>query len=478
MLAEMELTYEQALIVVAEAQRRAAARDVNLIDDNFPKQAAFLRDNSKRLKAMLCTRRAGKTDTIGRGLVMPCLQYDSVNTLYVGLTRDSCRRIFWEGTLKPQLEKYKIPHKPNETRLEIKFPNNSFLYCLGMDVDKEEMKKLLGGKYKRIVVDEAGSFRQDLVKLVYEILKATTADWLGDIWLAGTPEDLTSGLFYQVTRQDAEPRRSDWSVHEWDTYSNPYMARQWQIEIDELIATNPRVVETPWYKRMYLGQWVIDDNRRVYKYDRARNWIPKLPDGDYTYGLGIDLGFNDDSSFVLSAYNSASPKLYLMKPYKSPGMDITDVAERIRSYESRYPILTRVIDGANKQAVAEMQRRFQLALKPAEKAGKAEFIDIFNGELIQGNIILVGEDALMIEKEWLGLIWDDRSESKREEHPSCPNHLADAALYIWRHTFQYLFRAPQAIKKKTEEQKIDDWVDRESDRVTGSRNLPFWERDY
>jgi len=39
--------------------------------------------------------------------------------------------------------------------------------------------------------------------------------------------------------------------------------------------------------------------------------------------------------------------------------------------------------------------------------------------------------------EYAGLIWDERS-AKREEHPNCPNDLADAALYAWRLCYSYL----------------------------------------
>lgn len=478
MLAEkLDLTYDDALLVVAEVQRRAEARSLCLVDDNFPKQAAFLRDPS-RLKAALCTRRAGKSEGGSRWLTEPCIQFDGVNTLYVGLTKDTCRKIFWEGAIKPLIAKFKIPCKLNETRLEVKFPNGSFIYCLGMDVDKEEMKKLLGGKYKRILIDEAGSFRVNLFKLVYEILKPSTADLLGEIALTGTPEDLTSGLFYEVTRQDGVPRRLDWSVHEWNTFDNPYMAQQWEIEIDEMIAVNPRVVETPMFKRMYLGKWEIDETRLVYKYNRERNWIAKLPEGDYTNGLGIDLGFNDDSSFVVSSYNGESPKLYLRHPFKKPGMIISDVGDKTNYYRGKYDILSYVIDGANKQAVEELRKRFAIPFISADKAGKAEFIDIFNSELIQGNIVLVGDDCDIIEKEWNNLIWDDRSTTKREEHPACANHLSDAILYIWRNQYQYLYQKPVKAVKKTEEQKIDEWLEEESSRIADVSNSPFWERDY
>lgn len=471
------LTPEQALLVLSEIKKRADARSVSMVDENFPKQAAFINATARKI-AVKCPRRAGKTEGVARRLIKRCLQQDGVAVLYVGLTRDSCRRIFWEGSLKPLIARMHLPGKSNETRLTHRFTNNSRIYCLGMDVKPEEMKKLLGGKYAEVIIDEAGSFRIDLRKMVYEILGPAVSDYLGTICMTGTPEDLTSGLYYEATRDDDVPRLSDWEVHEWDTHDNPYMRRQWEIEIAALIAANPRIVETPMYERMYLGKWRIDKSRLVYKYDRARNWIPQLPPGEYIYGLGVDLGFDDDTSFVLSAYNGASRRLYLMRPYKRPEMLTDDIAERIRYYQRSFEIFSLVIDGANKQVVEDMRKRFQLPFIAADKSGKAEFIEIFNSELIMGNIVLVGDDVGILETEWLNLIWDDKNPQKREEHPACDNHLADAALYIWRKQYQYLYQPKQIKPVVTEEQKIEKWAEQESEFLRLNSGKAFFEREF
>lgn len=479
-MGERQLSFEEALLVVQELKKRAEAKSLTLVDDKFPKQAAFLSDKTKRLKAARCTRRAGKTNAVGRGLVEPCLQVDGVATLYIGLTKATCRRVFWEDALKPLIAQYSIPAKLNETRLEAHFPNGSRIYCLGMDVSKDEMRKLLGGKYKRIVIDEAQSFRVNLEKLVYEILKPSLADFLGDLWLTGTPDALTKGLFYEVTRDDDVPRRPDWSVHDWTAFDNPYIAEQWAIEISEMIEANPRVVETPAYQRMYLNRWVIDNDQLVYKYDRTRNWIPELPElkkSEYTYGLAVDLGFNDDTSFVVTAYSDESPNLYLLRPFKKPGLLSDDIDKIIRSYRKDFKIFSIVIDGANKQFVEDLKKRFGLPLKSASKTGKAEYIDLFNSDLITGRTKLVGEECSIIEDEWGSLIWDEKAKDKgkRIEHSACPNHLSDASLYGWREARNYLFQEPKIEPKLTEEEKIDRWIEREERNFKRNKSKAFWE---
>src|SRR5260370_23458507 len=95
-----------------------------------------------------------------------------------------------------------------------------------------------------------------------------------------------------------------------------------------------------------------------------------------------------------------------------------------------------VIDGSNKQAVMEMSSRHGLSLTPAEKTGKADFIELMNADYITGRIKLAPSCAAL-KDEYASLVWDDKA-TKRQEHPACANHGADSALYAWRYCYQFL----------------------------------------
>jgi len=58
--------------------------------------------------------------------------------------------------------------------------------------------------------------------------------------------------------------------------------------------------------------------------------------------------------------------------------------------------------------------------------------------------------------EYGSLVWDDRA-VRREEHPAFDNHCCDAALYAWRHCYQYLseMRQPNGLKHGHTE---EDWM--------------------
>lgn len=440
---------DEQLLYTAYLQKK---RKVQLLDPNFTHQTNFVNDPS-RLKALFCTRRAAKSYTGGLCLVSAALSEPSVNCLYIGLTRMSAEGIIWKDVIKDINKRHELGMEFNGSKLTATLPNESAIYVTGADADDDEMEKLLGKKYKMVVIDEAASFKRDLRRLIYGILKPATIDNGGTICIMGTSGNLTKGLFYDITT-NTEP---GWKLFQWTAFDNPYVAKQWQEELDDIALNRPLFMQTPLFKQWYLNQWVIDDDALVYKFNSDRNLYSVLPHysrGAWSYVLGVDLGYEDASAFVLCGFHEHEKTLYILDTYKKSKMDITDVATRIKSFTSKYDIFRVVIDGANKQAVEEIQKRHGIALHAADKAGKADFVEIMNAELIQGNIKLYEPISTELVNEWLGLIWDDKS-AKRQEHPNCENHLADAALYAWRYCYQFLSEQP---KPTIDIRRKDAWV--------------------
>ena len=461
-----------ALAVLAATHRALEEPGPEFVDRNFPEQAAYIEDNAPRV-GLLCTRRAGKSYGIGLKLFKAAFEEPECTCTYIGLTRKTAKKIMWKDVMKSIDRKLGLQCKFNESELSITCPNGSIIYLEGADSGKDEMDKVLGGKLKLVVIDEGGSFRIDMPKLCYEMIEPALADYDGTLSMAGTPTDLLDSLFHKITTG----RESGWTSHEWDTLNNPYMRETWQKRLDFLLKNNPGIEETPAFRRMYKKEWVTDTTALVYKYNESRNLVSELPRGQYTYVLGVDLGFDDPTAFVVMAFSPHDQNLYMLETYKKSGMIISDVAERIKYYEKRYNIYRIVIDNAAKQSVEELKQRYGLALTAADKVGKAEFIEIMNSELIQGRIkVLEVEETLLLRDEWGSLIWDERSE-KRQEHPACDNHCSDSALYGWRECYQYL--ATQAPKTDlSDEEKLEEWEEREAERIEERESMPFWERDF
>lgn len=426
-----------------------------LLDPDFPKQTQFVEDPAK-LKALFCTRRAAKSYTGGLGLAEAAENNDGVNCLYLGLTRLSAKGIIWKDVLKDIDKRHGLGMGFNGTELTATCKNGSVIHVTGVDADEDEMEKLLGKKYKRIVIDEAASFTINLRKLIYGVLKPTTIDQGGDIWLMGTSGDLTQGLFFDITTGN-EP---GWKLFEWSAKDNPYIAKQWEEELLDIAQNRPLFMQTPLFKQWYLNQWVIDTEKLVYRFDASKNTYATLPAHKFkwNYVLGVDLGYSPDpSAFVLCAFNDHDSTLYLVDTFQQLEMDITDVANRIKWYQKHFDIFKVVIDGSNKQAVEEIQKRHGVALTAAEKTGKSDFIQIMNAEFIQGKIKLSSACTGLAE-EYGKLIWEtdgDKIKFPRKENANCANHRTDAALYAWRFCYQFLASpAKDPIKLNNREQYL------------------------
>ena len=469
-------TEEEALAILAEVERVSKIAPPKFYDPEFAKQTAFIRDRSI-FKAAKCPRRAGKSRGVGMWLLEPVFEEANVSTLYIAKTRDSAKDIMWRDVLKEIDRDLGLGLKPNEQLLELRNPyNGSLLKLAGADAGPDELKKFLGRKIRRVAIDESADFRQDLESLVYEILYPAVADHEGEIALIGTTGQVLKGLFYEVTRPEKEKRRKGWSVHEWSSLDNPYMRDKILKQIAKLKEDNPRIEETPWYRRSYLNEWVADNSKLVYKYDPDRNDIHELPDmGGRLNVLGVDLGFSDASAFVVASFSPKSRHCDFVDGYKKAGMTITDVAERIQYFQRLYNPYAIVIDGAAKQSVEELRQRFALPLTTADKAGKAEIIEIMNADYIGGLVRLYKPKLAELADEYGDLIWDDKSQ-RREEHPACENHMSDAALYAWRHCLHYLHKPATKAPAKTAKQKVDEWEEREAERFENEKTIPFWER--
>jgi phage terminase large subunit len=443
----------------------------DLFDPKFPQQKNFVEDPAK-LKALWCTRRASKSYVAGLYMVKECLDNPGVNCLFIGLTRLSAEGIIWKDILKVINRTHKLGATFNGTTLTMTFPNGSMIWVTGVDADEDEMNKLLGKKYRLVCLDESSLYTINLTRLVYGILKPAVADpnkdgERGTICMMGTSSNFTQGLFFEITNR----REPGWSLHTWTALDNPFIRDQWQEELDDIKANRPMFMETPLFKQWYLNQWDIDTEKLVYKFNQDKNLFDKRPLNvkvdAWSFVLGVDLGYEDDSAFVLCAFHENDPVLYIVSTYNKKHMDITDVANKIKEYQRLYSIGKVIVDGADKQSVEEMRRRHGVPLEAAEKQGKSDFIELLNAELIQAKIKINNKCTNLI-NEMMGLVWKttgDTIDIPRKEHPSLPNHLCDAMLYAWRYCYSYMAEA--VVKRPVMGTKA--WQDEE--------NVKIWEKE-
>lgn len=468
----------------AIAKRKAAQTAINpkdLFDPAFPQQWAFVSDPAK-LKAIFCTRRAAKSFTAGLYMVYEALTNPGCNCLFIGLTRSSAKSIIWKDILRVINRKHKLKAVFNQAELSMTFPNGSVIRVSGVDAEEEEMNKLLGGKYRAVMIDEASMYTINVANLVYGVLGPAVADQDGTICLMGTSSNFTRGLFYDITTK----KEPGWSLHTWSAHDNPFMAKQWAKKLEEIATSRPLYMETPQFKQWYLNQWVVDDDKLVYRFSQDKNLYTQRPlnlkaDG-WSYILGVDTGWEDDNAFVLCGYHQHDPNLYVIKTFNKPKMTFDQVVMKINEYmnDPDCPPSKVIIDGANKQGVESMRVRSSIPFEYADKSGKVDFIEMLNADLIQGKIKVHSGNQTLI-NEMMSLVWKtdgDKICIPKKEHPALPNHLCDAFLYAWRNGYHFHSSSAPVIipvgSKAWYERSTSEIWEKEREKLINDANQGGW----
>jgi hypothetical protein len=445
-------------LYLKEMKRRGLApvENVSFLDPSFEIQYNCGLDKSL-LKAIQCTRRSGKSTGEVKAQLQDAYDFPGTKHLYMALTLDSAKNIAWDIFIE-ELEKKKIEFHPNNQRGIITLKNGSEIRLFGLDATYKQIKKVLGGKYKSVKIDEAGSMTQDLRSICYQMIMPALADLDGTLTLLGTAENIPNTFFEKVT-SGIEP---GWKVYKWTAFDNPYMKEKWQKLIDNIKVNNPKFMLTSEYKTHYLNEWCADDNLLIIKL-MPYSVISPINLKGYDYLLAVDLGYDDDSSFAVIAHSPNDPRCYVVETYKSASMDFTDVATTIKNYKSRYPISRFIVDGANKQGVQEMRKRHKLPLAIAEKQGKPTYLRLLRDDVLQERIVLFEHATDAVQDEWKSLQWKD--ENRQEEDPRCANHLSDAVLYGWREARNYTYTPPEKKLSVNSDEYMKEFEKKEQQRL-------------
>ena len=409
----------------------------------FDRQICFIEDPSKR-KTAKCGRRAGKSHGAAAAyLIEEALKYPESLCVYIALSRKAARRILWP-ILKKFNRQYKIGASTNELELEMTFPNGSQIWLTGA-TDSSDIDKLRGNAYRIVIIDECASFGSFFHSLIEDVVEPALADYDGTLCLIGTPGAACAGFFYDATTG----RMPGWSNHEWTILDNPKfprwagkknwrrLAEQWLRGMREVKAWPESY---PTFQREWLAQWIHDETWLVYRYAPDRNTYESIPIGkDWIRVLGVDLGLDDASAFVVLAYLPTDRTVYLIDDFSKSGMSIDEIAGKIKFFQQKYHCLRIVMDtaGLGKSIAFEIRKRYSLAIEPAEKKEKLAYIELLNSDLLLGRFKVHGDS------EWASeatiLQWD---EDRKKEDVRFKNHVTDAALYAWRECQHFASREP------------------------------------
>ena len=249
--------------------------------------------------------------------------------------------------------------------------------------------------------------------------------------MIGTPSAACSGLFYRAT---TDPKMG-YSRHHWTILENPFVphAKQW---LEKRMKQKGWAGDNPIYLREWRGQWIRSNDSLVYGFTDERNVTQTVPWDEHSWQfiLGVDLGYEDATAFVVGAFCEDLPDFYIVEDYKRSKMLPSEIAQLIKKYRDEYQIKVMVADtgGLGRSIVEEFRRRHGLNLRAAEKRNKLSYIELMNSDLSAGRVKVLSGCSIL--DEWRLLQWD---EDRRKEDKRFDNHISDAALYAWRESRHY-----------------------------------------
>lgn len=510
-----------------------ASRAQAILDGANPVQRDFILDSSLYL-GLLCPRRAGKTFAMTSKVLHFAETHPGCRILIISLTLKSTIENYWSGSpggLFAQNFLYDLGIKWNHASHTWTHENGSRGLLAGAET-KADIERLRGAAAEAdiCVLDECKSFSPDhLNDLIENVVEPGLMTRNGVLIMGGTPGSIPTGPFYEATcalarvgeGEDERPTCVPWdqkadaglsyskltpdeiqelySLHRWTVADNIAAPGQWK----RALATKRRRGwddDHPSWRREYLGEWVADDSDLVYSYAKCKlvsptsvTWKPDydggrsktgLPSGSGPWHLvlGLDLGFVDDSAMVLLGYSETTQELRQVHEFKAPGLDAEQFASEVMNIVEGFgePIEMIVADtagGGSKMIIEMLNNRLGLAIQPAQKREKQDYIELCNADFNAGRIKLLQGSEL--ETELCGLQWDLSHDSKvilsktgrLREDPSCPNHLADAFLYIWRFSYHYWARPEIQRGDKYTDQWYQEFEQKELNKAVRRRRL-------
>lgn len=448
--------------IEAERRRREVAQKLAVVEyqseidalvaELSPKQRALHKDNSVSI-CVVCTRQSGKTSEAILRILEVLFSAPGRIAYFIMPTRDRARDTFWDRWKTACVGFGLTEENHHETLLETRLPNGSILRLIGVP-DKKRADRVRGQTLDLIVIDEAANFPDEVLQyLVEECCTAALGIKNGTLYVCSTPGMEPAGYLYRIyTDKQLEFSRHFLSLRDNPAWKDPdaYLAKvRRQFGYSE---------SDPSYQREWLGKWVADLSRRVYKLGDD-NAIDAAPTCDF-HVMAVDLGATDESAICVLGWRENERTLYCVHEEAEGELDITSVAERVKVLQEQYKPLVTMVDGAAKQSVLELQNRHSIPLEATPKAPgyKPKAIAQLNADFKRGSVLIprsfdvIGQmRALQWHAKKIGLA----------ENPGQPNDRCDAFLYAYLRAYHYI----EQIKADEPEPGTNAWFERERELI-------------
>lgn len=298
-----------------------------------PAQAQIALD-PHRFRVVCCGRRFGKT-TLAIDQMKGRAAVPRSRIVYIAPTHQQARDIAWEQ-LKNECRN--ASQNINETRLEIKLVNGSFLALRGW----EAIETLRGQRYDLIVLDEVAMMKY-FWENWHEVIRPTLTDTKGEALFISTPKGFNH--FYELFQ--LKNTDSDYVSYHFTTYDNPFIPKE---EVDK--------AKTEMTADRFAQEYLADFRRTeglVYKeFDRERHIVRQfdMPQTFVKFFAGVDFGFSAPAA-VITIGKDRDNRYWVVDEWYKPGQTDAQIADYVAALNlhEAYP------DPESAAGIEELRRR-------------------------------------------------------------------------------------------------------------------------
>lgn len=446
----------QKILADRASSKMPELKVIHSVPLSFPQQDAFI-DDPAQFIAALCTRQAGKSNGLGGRFLKTMHKYPSSLCRYIALTRDSAKDIMW-----PVLEE--LHYRRNiqvdlvESKLTMILKNNGArLRLYGADM-KNFVRRLRGVKSPGTGVDEAQEFEPAHLKNLVDDILTPCMTFYSDGWLAltGTPGPIPRGMFFEIT----EHGQSDYSLHKWSLYDNPYLPNARDF-VEKLKRKHKWADNNPTLLREWLGQWVLDLDSLLIRYNHDINHFERLDPKNWETVMGIDMGFNDADAIAILAWSENDPCTFLVDEFVMEKQGLSELVDQIQRLSKKYNVSKMVIDegGLGKKLAEEMRRRHGIPVQPADKQRKFENVALLNDALRVGKFKAPKTSRFVEDSYKVQIDWEKTTPDRIVVKKGFHSDIIDAVLYAFRESPAFAYQAPKLGPKYGSKEWADQQVD-------------------
>jgi hypothetical protein len=388
-------------------------------DFNPSQQAMIDGLSKKRFWVHISARRTGKSSAAAV-LALAKLLEPNQQVLVVA-PNFNLSSIIWDYTSQ-LIESFGIETKKyNQKDHVVQLINDSTLRLLSA----ENRSSLVGRAANLLIVDEAALISDD--EYYTRDLRPALSTFPDSRALFITTPRGKENYVYEYYQRGQSNEFPEWGSGLYPWHANPRLKRE---DIEEAKKALPESI----FKQEYYCEWASFEGQ-IYKIDDDKHLLDltseqapyRIMPGDqrFTFIAGLDMGFRDDTAFVVIATDDEH--FFIVDEYIASEATTSVHAERIKELVDYWGIEQIYIDSAAQQTKADLAYEYDIYCDNAIKS-VTDGIAHVQSLVVQDKVIFDLDNAYHCHKSMTAYRWNNRTERVKPIH-DWSSHACDAIRY-------------------------------------------------